>query len=334
MYLSSLLVNIGEKPDGPRRPGQLWLQNLYRVHQRLCMAFPSAARKSEDEHFLKPFRPQDFGEGHVHVPRRSDAGFLFRIDPQPGGRAVILVQSAAKPNWEYAFHNADYLLAAPPEVKAFDPRFTKGQQLRFRLLANPTKRFSKNSCERDGKPVAEKWVGKRVPVPAEQLEEWLTRRATAAGFSIDKDSLTIQPGYVSVNKTPSNQGQRLRSVRYDGILDVTDPALLEEAIVRGIGSGKAFGFGLLSVSPVKPLISGSQKNRVAKAGRQYKEGGCLIFWCRKTEKEFLKRRWGRMGRSMEECDGILQYCPHKRGGEPRNSADRKNTVPLSPQAWG
>lgn len=259
MYLSSLLVNVGEKPNRPHRPGQLWLQNLYRVHQRLCMAFPSAARRSEDEHFLKPFRPQDFGEGHVHVPRRSDAGFLFRIDPQPGGRAVILVQSATKPDWDYAFHNADYLLAAPPEVKAFDARFTKGQYLRFRLLANPTKRFSKNSRERDGKPVAERWVGKRIPVPAEQLEEWLVRRGTAAGFSLDKDSLTVQPGYVYVDKTPNDQGQRLRSVRYDGILEVTDPALLKEAIVRGIGPGKAFGFGLLSVSPVRPLISGRKE---------------------------------------------------------------------------
>lgn len=262
MYLSYLLVTIGEKPDRPHRPGQLWLQNLYRVHQRLCMAFPSAARKSEDEHFLNPFRPQDFGEGHVHVPRRSDAGFLFRIDPQPGGRAVILVQSATKPDWGYAFHNADYLLAAPAEVKAFDPRFTKGQHLRFRLLANPTKRFSKNSRERDGKPVAEKWVGKRVPVPAEQLKEWFARRATAGGFSVDKDSITVQPGYVYVNKTLSEEGRRLRSVRYDGILEVTDPALLEETIVHGMGPGKAFGFGLLSVSPVKPLISGRKETGV------------------------------------------------------------------------
>jgi CRISPR system Cascade subunit CasE len=218
------------------------------------MAFPSASRKSDDEHFLKPFKPEDFSHGQVHVARGSAAGFLFRIDPQPGGRVVILVQSAAKPDWDYAFHNADYLPAAPPEVRSFDPSFAKGQRLRFRLVANPTKRLSRNSRERDGEPVPEQSVGKRVPVPADQLDEWLARRAATAGFSIVKDSTTIQPGYVYVNDTPNEKGQRLRSVRYDGTLTVTDPARFRETLVRGIGPGKAFGFGLLSVAPVNPLL--------------------------------------------------------------------------------
>ncbi|TRZ48108.1 hypothetical protein D4S03_10330, partial [bacterium] len=107
MHLSSLLIDVGDNPDRPR-PGRLWLRNLYHVHQRLCMAFPSASRKSEDAHFLQPFQPKDFGDQQVHVERQADSGFLFRIDfpvqpyqrweePRPGGRAVILVQSAVRP---------------------------------------------------------------------------------------------------------------------------------------------------------------------------------------------------------------------------------------------
>ncbi len=255
MYHSYLLINLGENPDREDWRNRLWLRNLYRVHQRLCMAFPSSSRKSDDEHLLKPFKPEDFGQGQVHVSRGRDAGFLFRIDPLPGNRAVILVQSAPKPDWDYAFHNADYLLAAPPQVKSFDPNYANRQHLRFRLLANPTKRFSRNSREKDGQPVAERWVGKRVPVPAEELYEWLARRADTAGFSIVKDSTTVQPGYVYVNKTPSDTGHRLRSVRYDGTLTVTDPARFRDTLVRGIGPGKAFGFGLLSVAPVKASLS-------------------------------------------------------------------------------
>ena len=91
MYLSCLLVDVGVNPDRPR-PGRLWLRNLYHVHQRLCMAFPSSAQKAEDPLFLKPFDPQGFQ--HVHGPRNSEQAFLFRIDPQPGGSPVILVQSA------------------------------------------------------------------------------------------------------------------------------------------------------------------------------------------------------------------------------------------------
>ena len=150
MYLSCLLIDVGDNPDRPR-PGRTWLRNLYHVHQRLCMAFPSAARKADDCHFLKPFNPDDFGveePKQVHVKRCSDAGFLFRIDPQAGGRVAVLVQSAAPPDWDYAFHNAGYFLAAPPQVKPFAPCFAVGQQWRFCLVANPIRTVAKTGPER------------------------------------------------------------------------------------------------------------------------------------------------------------------------------------------
>ena len=243
MYLSLLLIDVGENPDRPR-PGRLWLRNRYRVHQRLCMAFPSASRRSDDEDFLKPFKPEDFGPKQIHIARGSSAGFLFRIDPQPGGRVVILVQSAAKPDWDYAFRNADYLLAAPPEVKSFDLCFAKEQHLRFRLVANPTRKIDTKSG-----PDGRRRHGKRVPVPINQLDEWLASRAGPAGFSFDRDSITVQPAYIYVSKTRNGGGQRLRSVRYDGILKINDAARFQETLVRGIGPGKAFGLGLLSVAP-------------------------------------------------------------------------------------
>lgn len=247
MYLSFLLIDIGDNPDRPR-PGRLWLRNLYHVHQRLCMAFPSPSRKSDDEDFLKPYKPEDFAKGQVHVARKVETGFLFRIDPLPSGRAMVLVQSAIEPDWNYAFHNAGYLLAAKPEVKTFEPDFSAGQRLRFRLVANPTRRLSKHSPD-----AKEESVGKRVPVPNDNLLDWLDRRGESGGFSIAKDSTTIQLGYNYINKR-GHDWQRLRSVRYDGILQVTDPASFQETIVSGIGSGKAFGFGLLSVAPTETHV--------------------------------------------------------------------------------
>lgn len=296
MWLSRLLIDLGGNPDRPR-PGRLWLRNLYRVHQRLCMAFPSASRKSEDEHFLKPFKPEDFGQGQVHVPRAADAGFLFRIDPQPGGRVVILVRSAAEPDWDYAFHNARYLLAAPPQVKSFDARFEKGQRLRFRLVANPTKKIDtikkekRQSCTKEELKGVQGRHGKRVPVRAEELYKWLARWAAAAGFSISGDPVIVQPGYIYVSKPWTGQPcsrcggpmkenregeevvcereecglrvrllrHRLRSVRYEGILTVTDPGRFEQTIACGIGPGKAFGFGLLSVASVNPSLPAEAK---------------------------------------------------------------------------
>jgi len=268
MYISLLLIDTGDNPDRPR-PGRIWLRNLYHVHQRLCMAFPSDSRKSADAHFLKPFNPEEFGKGHVHVNRAENSGFLFRIDPLPNGRAAILVQSVIEPDWEYAFHNACYLLAAKPHCRPFDPRFTSGQRLRFRLAANPTRRLSEKSPD-----AKRESFRKRVPVPTDKLPDWLARRADSAGFHILKLN-SIQTGYVyfkkpgpEARKSPTNQiscdddhgsdkhdnsdkdqKSRLRLARYEGVLEVTDPDKFRKTIVSGLGSAKAFGFGLLSVAP-------------------------------------------------------------------------------------
>jgi len=291
MYLSYLLINVGEDPDRPR-PGRLWLRNLYRVHQRLCMAFPSAVQPEKDPEFLLPYQPCGFqdprperctvstgtaappracavaaAERPVHVPRDAEHNFLFRIDPQTGGRAVILLQSAMRPDWDYAFHNARHILApgVKPEVKPFDPCFAKEQRLRFRLLANPVRKVSSRSVDVAGKPFDQRWMGKDIPVPAAALDKWLKRRAEP-GWSAPKNSEgkqsppgfrlvgidDIQPGYVYVNdKRDQGSGRRLRSARYEGVLEVTDPANFRNTLARGIGPGKAFGFGLLSLAPAQ-----------------------------------------------------------------------------------
>jgi CRISPR system Cascade subunit CasE len=302
------------------------------------MAFPSDPRKERDPDFLAPYMPDDFPEQRhladkkkkdevdedilkqVHKERGRNSGFLFRIDPYakiraeeekvnidpyPGGRAVIIVQSAGKPDWEYAFHNAGYLLAAPPEWKSFDPSFTKGQRFRFCLVANPTKKIDTINKKKLNNCAKEKFKGRhgrRVPVPTDRLLDWLASKdredskPERSGFSIDNDSTTVQPGYVYVNKTGEydgqywkldatefalsdksckfcrrpeitsrhncsaikqqrdgkrgKHGQRLRSVRYEGVLEVTDADCFHKTLIRGIGPGKAFGFGLLSVARV------------------------------------------------------------------------------------
>lgn len=260
MYLSSLLIDVGENPDRPR-PGRLWLRNLYRVHQRLCMAFPSRERKRDDPSFLKPFDPS--GLKHVHGPRTAQQAFLFRIDSLANGRAMIIVQSAREPDWSYAFHNARHFLAAGPQVKEFDPCFDKDQVFQFRLLANPVRKVSPRSLDSRGKPFDERWIGKDVPVATPDLDTWLERRAeprwsppknsentqSPPGFRLLK-IIHIEPGYAYVSKTRERgAGRRLRSARYDGMLEVTDMGHFRNTLISGIGPGKAFGFGMLSLAP-------------------------------------------------------------------------------------
>lgn len=280
MYHSCLLIDVGSNPDRPR-PGRLWLRNLYRVHQRLCMAFPMPARAAADSQFLAPFVPKDFLDleeerSDVKVRRTEEQSFLFRVDLLSGNRAVILVQSAREPDWNYAFHNADYFLAAPPCVKPAVLDFVQDQRLRFRLLANPVRQASRNSLGFDGKPLNPKWLpecredgtttrGRDVPVPNADLDKWLLRRAEPGwsapsndnsqcppGFKVESIA-TVQPGYVLVSKGRDDDragGKKRRSALYNGILEVTNSEHFKTTLIKGIGPAKAFGFGLLSVAPV------------------------------------------------------------------------------------
>ena len=251
MYLSQLLVNVGENPDRPR-PGRLWLRNPYRVHQRLCMAFPSTERRRRDRDFLQPYDPADFGAKHVHDDRSGRTGFLFRVDPTPGGNPVILVQSACPPDWEYAFYNAQYLLAAPPQTTEFEPQFNPGQQLRFRLRVNPTVKKKRPGRKN----------GARVGVPRTGLVDWLSRKGSQGGFKLvsKEDDPERDPrwqlgtGLVQAWKCRSDDDEPSEKMSFvsatiDGILEVIEPSLLVSTVNAGVGPAKAFGFGLLSLAP-------------------------------------------------------------------------------------
>jgi len=331
MYLSQLLVDVGANPDRPR-PGRLWLRNLYRVHQRLCMAFPSDPRKQKDPAFLAPFASADFAYcgqaeaamepgGDVHEERTQEAGFLFRIDHrlwrcEPHGddaampSPMILVLSAREPDWGYAFGlldsagakgNGAHLLAAPPQVAEIvaEPEadgfrlrtrpicqngrvkgqnqnagllLTPGARFRFRLNANPTRRLGSGP-----------FAGKRVSVGRHPrvLLDWLWGRARNSGapkkaerglgfepvFEPDtvmtfRDEETkwdsrwrIVTSYVHAwkknwRKEEETLKMTFACATFDGILEVTNPALFLHALYSGIGSGKAFGFGLLSLARV------------------------------------------------------------------------------------
>ncbi|MBI2869131.1 MAG: type I-E CRISPR-associated protein Cas6/Cse3/CasE [Chloroflexi bacterium] len=214
---------------------------------------PVFRTKRKDPAFLCSYKPDDFLYAHndVHSGRTDRQAFLFRIDPRPDGNPVIVVQSAIKPDWDYAFHNAGFLLAGQRTVEC-DLSFSSGQNLRFWLEANPTKKVGTLSkTERKGGIVIKERDknGRRVPLPSERLDEWIISKAEHAGFRVHQP-LTITLGYAYFAK-PEREPSRLRSARFEGILEVTDGEVFREAIIRGIGPAKGFGFGLVSVAPLK-----------------------------------------------------------------------------------
>jgi len=204
------------------------------------MAFPSSVKKGNDPLFIEPHNPDGFQ--HVRQPRTKEQSFLFRIDPQSNGRAAILVQSGIRPDWTYAFQNANHFLAAPPNTKEYNPAFTKDQKLRFRLRANPTIK----------KRTEGKKNGYRLGLLGEEAQTgWLRKRGQQCGFEIIDVNISDE-GFARDNSKKANgdrHNMTMLSVRFDGVLRVTDPEAFLHTIAQGIGSAKGMGFGLLSVAP-------------------------------------------------------------------------------------
>jgi len=207
MFLSLLEI------DPAAHIARTWLGNPYRVHQRLSMAFPD-----------------------------SPAGrALFRIEDEWSPPRII-VQTEAKADWDAAFRELP-VLASRPRQKPLDMAISRGDILRFRLRANPTKRLSA------GCPGA-KVDGARVGLYKEADQRaWLERKAAAAGFEVLAFDVRPLSTIVS-HKNPAKDRARQShlAVQFDGRLRVIDANALTAAVRAGIGPAKGYGFGLLSLA--------------------------------------------------------------------------------------
>lgn len=174
--------------------------------------------------------PDDLGD----MPRR-DAGLLYRLDEDEHASA-ILVQSATSLAPDRL--PVGYGIA---EVKDLAPMFSvlgKGLIVRYRITVNPVKR-ERLSLEQKGSR------GKVMPLAGEEADRWWTKRAADSGLQLHSALATPLEPVVSRAK----EGIRHSLVRYDGTATVADPEVLTGALLNGIGRGKSYGAGLLSLLP-------------------------------------------------------------------------------------
>lgn len=178
--------------------------------------------------------------------------FLHRADVvQDEGRlrkVKVLVQSTRDADWTALGEDVIERQQVRREL-----RFTAGQTLRFFLRANPTVRRKRKDDPRWEGLSAEEFRARRGPrvglYAGEELDGWLRRHAEAAGFEVkaSRTSNARATRWSAKGASGVHEG-----VDIEGHLGVVDPALLCGALVAGLGSAKAFGFGLLSLAPADP----------------------------------------------------------------------------------
>lgn len=261
MYLSTLLVNTGDRNADRPRPGRLWLRNIYHVHQRLSMGFPSRKLKDDDPKFLLPYNP-----GYFEKPK-----FLFRIERGVRGdhtRTAILVQSELEPDWEYAFQNAPLLCCH--QKRPYEQAIAIGESYRYRILINLTTKDKtaiipdkRGRTDHLGRPKTQSkrtglWWDKKQN-PADVIVPWFQAKAMHNGFEAHHCEVS-RIGWIAGQKPKIESRQdserpkwheiRQKVALIEGCLSITNVDQFRAAVARGIGSGKAFGCGLLSVLPM------------------------------------------------------------------------------------
>lgn len=149
------------------------------------------------------------------------------------------------------------------ELDGFLDRLEAGQRWGFRLCVNPTFR-EKSQLDRAGR--------KKIlaHVTQEQQTKWVLDRAERCGFKIlesadlggelpvleDSQGQRVDGKNLLINGVERSlvefrRGDRrvtLAIASFEGVLEVSDPQALRHAVVNGIGRGKAYGCGLLTLA--------------------------------------------------------------------------------------
>lgn len=192
---------------------QLRIRDSYDWHQRVWQAFKGRDGEKRD--------------------------FLSRIDEADDAYRVLILSATQpqKPDW------------CPTDCfqsKEVPPAFFAHSRYRFSLLANPTKKEAKVGPE--GKIIR---TGRRIGIQKrEELLAWMGRKAGSGGFILEGEPrITPRPRSYFHNSKSKMNGVH-HAVEFQGVLQVTDAALFATTVRTGIGSAKAFGFGLLALAPV------------------------------------------------------------------------------------
>jgi|FLYL01.1.fsa_nt_gi CRISPR system Cascade subunit CasE len=216
LYLSRIVLDL--RSTLARRA----IRDVYEAHRAVMSAFPD--------------RP-------TGTPR-SEMSVLWRSETE--GSPIFLVQSGLPPD-PAAWEELSTDVAVKEIGGLLDGAVIPGRILRFRIRGNPSRKIDTKSVN------GVRRHGRRVPLRRDPDRiAWLSRRLAAAGATVVTvdgiPDVSVQ-GFGLFRGRRNNRTITVEAVDFSGRLVVDDPHSLRQAVVDGIGPGKAFGMGLLMLAP-------------------------------------------------------------------------------------
>lgn len=193
-----------------------------RLHRRLMTLFPDGAGPDA----------------------RARFGVLFRLEDTPAGTHILL-QSTQEP--DFARLPDGYGTARTRPLDPLLGALRPGLTVRYRCVASAVRKPGATTRELYRLPAV-------VPLSGAAADAWWLRQADATGLKpldLHSQPLDTVQGPRGTQGSAARQRIRHARTRFDGTAAITDPDLLRTKIVEGIGRGKAYGCGLLSIAPAR-----------------------------------------------------------------------------------
>jgi len=149
------------------------------------------------------------------------------------------------------------------DMSTFLDGLSTGQRWGFRLCVNPTFREAGQTNARGQKKIL-------AHVTQDQQTQWVLDRSERLGFRVltsaeyggdlpvleDRDGRRVDGANLLINGIERSVAEFQRGssrvtlalATFGGVLEVTDPDALRHGLVHGVGRGKAYGCGLLTLS--------------------------------------------------------------------------------------
>jgi CRISPR system Cascade subunit CasE len=170
---------------------------------------------------------------------RATGRLLFRLETGPA--PILLIQTAEPPHLERlpdGYGTAD-IRDLTPMLRALTP----GLPVHYRITAAPTISRIAHAVPH---PTTGRLRGKIIPLTGPDALTWWQHRATKAGLEPITATATRRP-FPRVNRETPGPFHAL--TQFDGVARITDPQQLATALHHGIGKGKSYGAGLLTLAP-------------------------------------------------------------------------------------
>jgi CRISPR system Cascade subunit CasE len=194
---------------------------------------------------------------------------LWRLEPDSAHRASLLVLTESRPSWEHIVEQAGWPSTDDPQalVRPYEPlldQIARGREFAFRLKANPVSATKQpdapSPAQKERLATQARPRGMRVAHrTVEHQLDWFTTRAPQWGFALITDSADLPAVRLvardrltfTKKRTDDSPGRPvvLQTATFEGIIRIDDPDLARRSLLAGVGPGKAYGLGLITLAP-------------------------------------------------------------------------------------